>query len=62
MLRPTNGKNLEEPKNEKYTHKTYTFVVTKCDETSDLLVTDGIIILPKGQKMSPLEQRKKGIL
>jgi len=29
VLRPSNGKNLEEPKNEKYPSKTYSFDVTK---------------------------------
>jgi len=59
MLRPSNCKNPEEPKNEKYTPKSYTFDVTKCDEIFDLLVTEGITVVPKGLKMPPIEQRKK---
>lgn len=39
--------------------KTYTFDVTKCDNFFDLLVYDGQIIIPKGLKTPPLEQRKK---
>jgi len=54
-----NGKNPEEPKNDKYPPKTYTFDVSKCEEIFDLLVTDGIILVPKNMKLPPLEQRKK---
>jgi len=59
VLRPSNGKNPEEPKNDKYPSKTYTFDVSKCEEIFDLLVTDGIILVPKNMKLPPLEQRKK---
>jgi hypothetical protein len=59
LLRPSNGKNPEEPKNEKYPPKTYTFDVSKCEEIFDLLVADGIILMPKNMKLPPLEQRKK---
>jgi hypothetical protein len=48
LLRPSNGKNPVEPKNDKYVAKTYTFDITKCDEIFYLLVADGQIILPKG--------------
>jgi len=58
-LRSSNGKNHEEPKNEKYLSNTYSFDVTKSDEIFDLLVNKGIIVVPKGLKMPPLEQRKK---
>ena len=40
LVRPSNGKNPEEPKNDKYPPKTYTFDVTKCEEIFDLLVVD----------------------
>lgn len=43
LLRPSNGKNPEEPRNELFPPKTYTFDVSKCEEIFDLLVTDGII-------------------
>ena len=59
VLKPSNGKNPEEPKNDKYVSKTYTFDVTKCDEIFNLLVAEGIMVVPKGLKMSPIEQRKK---
>ena len=59
VLRPSNGKNPEEPKNEKYPSKAYTFDVTKGDETFDLLVNEGITIMPEGLKIPPIEQRKK---
>ena len=59
LLRPSNGKNPEEPKNNKYPPMTYTFDVSKCDEIFELLVADGIILVPKNLKMPPLEQRKK---
>jgi len=59
-LRPSNGKNPEEPKNDIYPPKTYTFDVTKCEEIFDLLVADGIILVPKNLKVTPFEQRKKG--
>jgi len=60
LLRPSNGKNPEEPKNDKYPPKTYTFDVSKCDEIFELLVADGIIMVPQNLKIPPLEQRKKG--
>jgi hypothetical protein len=50
LLRPSNGKNPEEPKNDKYPPKTYTFDVSKCEEIFDLLVADGIILVPKNMK------------
>ncbi|CAJ2657404.1 unnamed protein product [Trifolium pratense] len=59
LLRPSNGKNPVEPKNDKFVTKTYTFDITKCDEIFDLLVTDGQIIVPKDMKIPPIEQRKK---
>jgi hypothetical protein len=59
LLKPSNGKNPVEPKNDKYVAKTYTFDVTKCDEIFDLLVTDGQIIVQRGLKVPALEQRKK---
>jgi len=59
LLRPSNGKNPEEPKNDKYPPKTYTFDVTKCEEIFDLLVADGIVLVPKNLKVPPVEQRKK---
>jgi hypothetical protein len=31
LLKPSNGKNLVEPKNDKYVSKSYTFDMTKCD-------------------------------
>jgi len=46
-------------RNEKYPPKTYTFDVTKCEEIFDLLVADGIILVPKNLKVPPVEQRKK---
>ncbi|KAK2450068.1 hypothetical protein QL285_009207 [Trifolium repens] len=54
MLRPSNGRNPVEPKNDKYVAKTYTF-----DEIFDVLVNDGQIIVPKDLKMPPIDQRKK---
>jgi len=59
VLRPYNGKNPEEPKKEKYPSKTYSFDVTKSDEIFYLLVNEGIIVVPKGLKMPPIEQWKK---
>jgi len=59
LFRPSNGQNPEEPKNEKYSSKTYSFDVTKRDEIFDLLVNEGIIVVPKGLKMPPIEQRKR---
>jgi len=58
LLRPSNGKNPEEPKNDKYPPKTFTFDVTKCKAIFDLLVADGIILVPKNLKLPPVEQRK----
>lgn len=52
-------KNPKEPKNDKYTSKTYTFVVTKCDEIFDILVADAIMVVPKSLKLPPLKQRQK---
>ena len=59
MLRPSNGKNPEDPKSDKYPSKTYTFDITKSEEIFDLLVNDGIILVPPNMKLPPLEQRKK---
>ncbi|XP_045807593.1 uncharacterized protein LOC123901479 [Trifolium pratense] len=59
LLRPSNGKNPVEPKNDKFVAKTYTFDITKCDEIFDLLAADGQIIVPKDLKMPPIDQRKK---
>ncbi|WJX93585.1 hypothetical protein P8452_75092 [Trifolium repens] len=59
MLKPSNGNNPVEQKNDRFVSKTYTFDITKCDEIFDLLVADGQIIVPKGLKLPPLEQRKK---
>jgi len=59
LLRPSDGKNPVETKNEKYVPKTYTFDVTKCDEIFYLLVADGKVIVPRGLKIPPLEQHKK---
>lgn len=59
LLKPSNGKNPVEPKREKFITNTYTFDVTKCDKIFDLLVSDGQIVIPKGLKAPPLEQRKK---
>ncbi|CAJ2668523.1 unnamed protein product [Trifolium pratense] len=59
LLKPSNGKNPVEPKNDKFVAKTYSFDITKCDEIFDLLVTDGQIVVPKGLKVPPLEQQKK---
>lgn len=59
LLKPTNGENPVEPKNEKFIARTYTFNVTKCDKIFDLLVADGHIVNPKGAKVPPLEKRKK---
>ncbi|KAK2388635.1 hypothetical protein QL285_062295 [Trifolium repens] len=59
LLRPSNGKNPVEPKNEKYATKTYTFDITKCDVIFDLLVSNGQIVVQKDLKIPPIEQRKK---
>jgi len=59
LLKPSNGKNPKEPKNDIFVSKTYTFDVTKCDEIFDLLVNEGIMIVPKGLKLPPFEQRQK---
>lgn len=59
LLKPSNGKNHVEPKNEKFVTKTYKFDVTKYDEIFDLLVSSGQIVVYKGLKTPPLEYRKK---
>lgn len=59
LLKPSNGKNPAEPKNKKLVARTYTYDVTKCDKIFDLLVVDGKIVVPKVEKVPPLEQRKK---
>jgi hypothetical protein len=53
LLRPSDGKNHVETKNEKYISKAYTFDVTKCDEIFDLLVVDGQVVVPNGLKIPP---------
>lgn len=58
-MKLSNGKNLVEPKNENFVARTYTFDVTKYDEIFDLLLVDGQVVVPKGAKVPPLEQRKK---
>jgi hypothetical protein len=58
-LRPSVGRNPVETQNDKYTPKTYTFDVTKCDEIFDFLVADGQGGVPNGLKIPPLEQHKK---
>jgi len=59
VLRPSDGRNPVETPNDKYTPKTYTFDVTKCDEIFYLLVADGQVAVRNGLKIPPLEQRKK---
>ena len=59
MLRPSDRKNHVETQNDKYTPKTYTIDVTKCDEIFYLLIVDGQVAVPNGLKVPPLEQQKK---
>jgi len=59
VSRPSDGRNPIETQNDKYTPKTYTFDVTKCDEIFGLLVADGQVAIPNGLKIPPLEQSKK---
>ncbi|KEH22346.1 hypothetical protein MTR_7g444810 [Medicago truncatula] len=59
VLRLSDGKNPIETQNDKYTPKTYTFDVIKCDEIFYLLVVDGQVAVPNGLKIPPLEQLKK---
>lgn len=59
VLRPSNSKNLEEPINEKYPLKMYSFDVTNSDEIFDILVNEGIIVVPKSLKIPSIKQRKK---
>lgn len=59
LLKPSNGKNPLEPKNEKFVARTYIFGVTKCDKIFYLLAVDGQIIVPERAKVPSLEQRKK---
>jgi len=59
VLMPSDGNNHVETQNDRYTPKTYTFDVTKCDEIFDLLVVDGQVAVPNGLKIPPLKQRKK---
>jgi len=59
VLRPSDGKNTVETQNDRYSPKTYTFDVTKCDEIFDLLVADGQVAVPTSLKIPPLKQRKK---
>lgn len=55
-----NAKNLVEPfKGDTFPKKTYTFNVTKCDKTFDLLVKDDLMIVPPGAKIPHLKERKK---
>ena len=58
-IKPSKGKTVEEPKNDIFSTKTYTFDVSKYDEIFDFLVSDGQIIVPPGSKNSPLEQKQK---
>lgn len=56
VFTPINRKNHVKPdKNNKFSKKTYTFDVTKCNEIFDLFVTDGQILVPQGAKVPPLE-------
>ena len=50
LSKSSEGKNLVEPKNDKFVAKTYTFDVTKCDKFFELLVVDGQIIVPPRKK------------
>ena len=51
---------IETEKNsDRFLKKTYSFDVTKCDEIFDFLVKDGQMIVLPGEKMPPLDQRKK---
>ena len=59
MWRPSDGNIPVETQNDKYTPKTYTFDVTKCDEIFDLLIANGQVAVPNGLKIPQLEQRKK---
>ena len=59
VLRPSDGKNHVDTQNDRYTPKTYSFDVTKCDEIFYLLVADGQVAVPNGLKIPPLEQCKK---
>ncbi|XP_058778195.1 uncharacterized protein LOC131652365, partial [Vicia villosa] len=59
LLKPSKDKNPIENKNDKFSSKTYSFDITKCDEIFDLLVTDGQIIVPPRLKNPPLEQKNK---
>lgn len=59
VLRPSHWRNPVKTQNDKYTPKTYTFDVTKCDEIFDILVADGQLAVPNGLKILPLEQHKK---
>lgn len=58
LLKLSNGKNPVEPKNGFFFARTYTFDVTKCDKIFNLLVVDRQTIVPKGNKVPLLEQRK----
>jgi len=59
VLRPSDGRNPVETQNDKYTPKTSTFDVTKCEDIFDLLVADGQVAVPNGLKIPSLEQCKK---
>lgn len=61
LLKPSNGKNPVEPKNEIFVSKMYTFNITKCDKIMDLFVANGQFVVPKGAKVPLLEQRKKSV-
>lgn len=50
LLKPSNGKNLVEPKNDKFVARTYTFDVTKCDEIFEMLVLMDKLLFQKGLK------------
>lgn len=45
LLKPSDGKNSVEPKNDKCVAKTYTFDVTNCNKIFDHLIVDGQIIV-----------------
>lgn len=60
LLTLASGKNPSEHKeNDKFSKKTYTFDVTKCNEIFDFLVADGQVLVPPGTKVPPLEQSNK---
>ena len=52
LLMPSNGKNPTESEknNDRFPKKTYSFDVTKCDKIFNLLVKDGQMRVPPGEK------------